>query len=66
MRSIPIAMASVSGKRAWQGGSLGGIQWGPAADGEHAYVALSDIVRQLTPAGLQLDPPPGTACSHFA
>jgi len=45
--------------RVGRGGSLGGIQWGPAADGEHAYVALSDIVRQLTPAGLQLDPTAG-------
>jgi polyvinyl alcohol dehydrogenase (cytochrome) len=45
--------------RLGRGGSLGGIQWGPAADGEHAYVALSDIVRQLTPAGLQLDPTAG-------
>jgi polyvinyl alcohol dehydrogenase (cytochrome) len=45
--------------RVGRGGSLGGIQWGPAVDGEHAYVALSDIVRQLTPAGLQLDPTAG-------
>ncbi len=45
--------------RVGRGGSLGGIQWGPAADGEHAYVALSDIVRKLTPAGLQLDPAAG-------
>jgi polyvinyl alcohol dehydrogenase (cytochrome) len=45
--------------RVGKGGSLGGIQWGPAADEEKAYVAVSDIVRQLTPAGLVLDPTAG-------
>ena len=29
--------------RAGQGGTLGGIQWGPATDGSKIYVALSDI-----------------------
>jgi len=28
--------------RAGQGSMAGGIQWGPAADGEHAYFAVSD------------------------
>jgi polyvinyl alcohol dehydrogenase (cytochrome) len=36
------------GKIVWQsrvgkGGVLGGLQWGPASDGERVYVALSDI-----------------------
>ncbi|HKW97966.1 MAG TPA: PQQ-binding-like beta-propeller repeat protein [Bryobacteraceae bacterium] len=52
------------GKLVWQtrvgrGGTLGGIQWGPAADLDKVYVALSDIVRQVTPAGLVLDPKAG-------
>jgi polyvinyl alcohol dehydrogenase (cytochrome) len=29
--------------RVGQGGVLGGLQWGPASDGERAYVALSDM-----------------------
>jgi polyvinyl alcohol dehydrogenase (cytochrome) len=38
------------GKILWQarvgtGGTLGGVQWGSAADGSNVYVALSDIVR---------------------
>ncbi len=33
--------------RAGPGGVLGGIEWGSAVDGEHAYFAVSDI---LTPA----------------
>jgi polyvinyl alcohol dehydrogenase (cytochrome) len=45
--------------RVGRGGSLGGIQWGPAADEDKVYVALSDIVRRLTPAGLELDPKSG-------
>jgi len=46
-------------RRVGRGGTLGGIQWGPAADGEKAYVAVSDIMRQMTPAGLVLDPKTG-------
>jgi polyvinyl alcohol dehydrogenase (cytochrome) len=45
--------------RVGRGGSLGGIQWGPAADNDRAYVALSDIVRRVTPMGLELDPKSG-------
>jgi len=45
--------------RVGRGGTLGGIQWGSAADGEKAYVAVSDIKRQVTAAGLQLDPSAG-------
>jgi polyvinyl alcohol dehydrogenase (cytochrome) len=45
--------------RVGRGGTLGGIQWGPAADGDRAYVALSDIVRRVTPMGLELNPKSG-------
>ena len=37
--------------RAGQGGVLGGIEWGAAVDGEHAYFAVSDIL-QPKPGGL--------------
>jgi polyvinyl alcohol dehydrogenase (cytochrome) len=44
------------GKIVWQtrigkGGALGGIEWGPAADQETVYVALSDINRREPNAG---------------
>lgn len=45
--------------RVGRGGTLGGIQWGPAADDDRAYVALSDIKRRVTPMGLELDPTAG-------
>jgi len=40
------------GLRLWQtrigeGGSMGGVQWGSAADAEHVYVALSDVGRVM-------------------
>src|ERR1700733_103153 len=30
-------------RRAGEGGLLGGVQWGPATDGENVYVAISDL-----------------------
>src|SRR5258708_3549373 len=36
--------------RVGKGGVLGGIQWGPAADRDTVYVALSDFGRQVTDA----------------
>ena len=36
-------------RRVGQGGALGGIQWGSAADGDRAYVALSDIRIHVIP-----------------
>jgi len=44
------------GKILWQvrvghGGSLGGVQWGSAADAKNVYVALSDIQRRAAPPG---------------
>jgi polyvinyl alcohol dehydrogenase (cytochrome) len=45
-----------AGEILWQvrlghGGTLGGIQWGSAADGSRVYVALSDAKVRLTPPG---------------
>ena len=37
--------------RAGAGGALGGIEWGSAVDGEHAYFAVSDI-SSASPGGL--------------
>jgi polyvinyl alcohol dehydrogenase (cytochrome) len=37
--------------RVGQGGSLGGVQWGSAADANHIYVAVSDVERRAAPAG---------------
>lgn len=57
-----------AGELLWQtrvgrGGSLGGIQWGPAADAENVYAAVSDISRKLGPAGLELNPEIGGGIS---
>jgi polyvinyl alcohol dehydrogenase (cytochrome) len=37
--------------RAGRGGTLGGIEWGPAVDGQNAYFAVSDF-RLENPGGL--------------
>jgi len=58
--------------RAGQGGVLGGIEWGAAVDGEHAYFAVSDIL-QPKPGGMHavrlstgqrawFTPPPTAVC----
>jgi polyvinyl alcohol dehydrogenase (cytochrome) len=44
------------GKLLWKtrvghGGTLGGVQWGSAADTEKIYVALSDVQRRAAPPG---------------
>jgi len=44
------------GKLLWQrrvgrGGTLGGVQWGSAADEENVYVAVSDVQRRAAPPG---------------
>jgi polyvinyl alcohol dehydrogenase (cytochrome) len=49
--------------RVGRGGTLGGIQWGPAADSENVYAAVSDITRKLGPAGLELNPATGGGIS---
>ena len=53
------------GEILWQrrigvGGSLGGIQWGSAADAEKVYVALSDVKLRPVPSGT-----PGSQASPF-
>ena len=52
------------GKVIWQarlgkGGVLGGIQWGPAADSENVYVAISDVAIAAGPEGVRPDPKAG-------
>ena len=58
--------------RAGQGGVLGGLEWGAAVDGDHAYFAVSDML-QPKPGGLHavrlstgqrtwVTPPPAPAC----
>jgi polyvinyl alcohol dehydrogenase (cytochrome) len=58
--------------RAGQGGVLGGLEWGAAVDGEHAYFAVSDIL-QPKPGGMHavklstgqrawVTPPPAPVC----
>jgi polyvinyl alcohol dehydrogenase (cytochrome) len=38
-------------RRIGRGGTLGGVQWGSATDGENVYVALSDVAPRLVAAG---------------
>jgi polyvinyl alcohol dehydrogenase (cytochrome) len=38
-------------RRVGRGGSLGGVQWGSAADADNFYVAVSDVQRRPAPAG---------------
>jgi polyvinyl alcohol dehydrogenase (cytochrome) len=52
------------GKVLWQtrlgkGGIFGGIQWGPAADNEVVYVAISDVAYKHAPEGIIPDPKTG-------
>jgi polyvinyl alcohol dehydrogenase (cytochrome) len=52
------------GKILWQtrighGGPLGGVEWGPAANEETAFVALSDFGMKEGPEGLMPDPKAG-------
>jgi polyvinyl alcohol dehydrogenase (cytochrome) len=58
-------------KRVAEGGKSGGVQWGPAADDENVYVAVSDVAQKQVQPGapggqpslfgvpLQLDPDKG-------
>lgn len=53
-----------NGKILWQtrighGGPLGGVEWGPAANAEDAFVALSDFAMKQGPEGLMPDPKSG-------
>jgi polyvinyl alcohol dehydrogenase (cytochrome) len=51
--------------RVGNGGTLGGVQWGSAADSANVYVALSDIVRTAIPntLGTNADPKAGGGMS---
>jgi len=53
------------GQTLWQkqvghGGVLGGIEWGPAADANNVYVAVSDVLPRVVPDGT-----PGSQKSFF-
>jgi polyvinyl alcohol dehydrogenase (cytochrome) len=37
--------------RVGKGGRLGGVQWGPAADADHVYVAVSDVLLKFVEKG---------------
>ncbi len=52
--------------RLGHGGTLGGIQWGSAADQLNVYVALSDIVRTMIPNSLATNPDPKEGGGMFA
>ena len=59
------------GKILWQervgnGGTLGGVQWGSAADSSNVYVALSDIVRTTIPNSLGTNADPTRGGGLFA
>lgn len=59
------------GKILWQmrigeGGSLGGVQWGLAADGKNVYAALSDLRRKVNPVTQTLELDPNSGGGMFA
>jgi polyvinyl alcohol dehydrogenase (cytochrome) len=53
--------------RAGEGGSLGGVQWGPATDGASVYVAVSDLRfdKSTRPGKLVLDPTQGGGIAAY-
>ena len=52
--------------RIGKGGTLGGVQWGSAADQSNVYVALSDIVRTTIPNSQGSEPDPKAGGGMFA
>jgi len=59
------------GERLWErriglGGTMGGVQWGSAADGTNVYVALSDIGRVMLPHTQFTDADPKRGGGMFA
>ena len=59
------------GERLWErriglGGTMGGVQWGSAADGTNIYVALSDIGRVMLPHTQFTDADPKRGGGMFA
>ncbi|MEP7310674.1 MAG: PQQ-binding-like beta-propeller repeat protein [Acidobacteriota bacterium] len=53
-------------ERVGSGGTLGGVQWGSAADSSNVYVALSDIVRTAIPNSLGTNADPARGGGLFA
>ncbi|HVS23911.1 MAG TPA: PQQ-binding-like beta-propeller repeat protein [Gammaproteobacteria bacterium] len=53
-------------QRVGQGGSMGGVQWGSAADGANVYVAVSDIHRIPVPNAWATDADPKVGGGVFA
>jgi polyvinyl alcohol dehydrogenase (cytochrome) len=47
--------------RVGQGGTVGGVEWGMASDGQQVYAATSDVVRNQSPSADPLDPRPQLA-----
>jgi polyvinyl alcohol dehydrogenase (cytochrome) len=59
------------GELVWQtkigrGGTMGGVQWGSAADSSNIYVALSDVGRIMLPYSLSTDVDPKVGGGLFA
>ena len=52
--------------RIGKGGTLGGIQWGSAADRSNVYVALSDVGRIMLPYSIGTDADPKRGGGMFA
>ncbi len=46
-------------QRVGKGGTIGGVQWGMASDGQNVYAAVSDAVFTTTPSERILDPKQG-------
>jgi polyvinyl alcohol dehydrogenase (cytochrome) len=53
-------------QRIGKGGSMGGVQWGSAADRESVYVALSDVVRIPVPYAWATEADPTVGGGMFA
>jgi len=53
-------------QRVGQGGSMGGVQWGSAADGTNVYVAVSDVHRIPVPNAWATDADPKQGGGMFA
>jgi len=53
-------------QRVGQGGSMGGVQWGSAADGTNVYVAVSDVHRVPVPNAWATDADPKQGGGMFA
>jgi len=52
--------------RVGKGGTMGGVQWGSATDGQNVYVAVSDIGRVMLPYSTQTDADPQQGGGMYA